>query len=159
MARFSHTHAHSRMHARTYDIAFAFDFVPNFSLLDRTLIVPTVAYKPDDLSRILSIRCEEEDVDMADEALELLTSIASKTSLRYAIQLITTANLVCKRRKVRTPVVLERHVAMLRLSCIAALTLSMAVNPPEFVSVCVCQLVLASSWLIRVLITPLLDSF
>ncbi|EGD80555.1 reptin [Salpingoeca rosetta] len=68
-------------------------------LLDRTLIVPTVAYKPSELSQILKIRCEEEDVDMADDALELLTSIAAKTSLRYAIQLITTANLVCKRRK------------------------------------------------------------
>lgn len=70
------------------------------SLLDRTLIVPTVEYKPSELSQILKIRCEEEDVDMADDALELLTSIAAKTSLRYAIQLITTANLVCKRRKV-----------------------------------------------------------
>jgi RuvB-like protein 2 len=68
-------------------------------LLDRTLIVPTVAYSGDELARILTIRCEEEDVEMADDALKLLTSIASQTSLRYAIQLITTANLVCKKRK------------------------------------------------------------
>jgi DNA helicase TIP49 (TBP-interacting protein) len=49
---------------------------------------------------VLRIRCEEEDVEMSDEALTLLTSIASRTSLRYAIQLITTANLVSRRRKV-----------------------------------------------------------
>lgn len=49
---------------------------------------------------MLRIRCEEEDVEMSDEALTLLTSIASRTSLRYAIQLITTANLVSRRRKV-----------------------------------------------------------
>jgi RuvB-like protein 2 len=53
-------------------------------LLDRTLIVPTVAYSGDELARILTIRCEEEDVEMADDALKLLTSIASQTSLRYA---------------------------------------------------------------------------
>lgn len=72
-----------------------------YSLLDRTLIVHTTQYSAEDLTRILRIRCEEEDVEMDDEALTLLTSIASKTSLRYAIQLITTANLVCRKRKVR----------------------------------------------------------
>ena len=36
---------------------------------------------------------------MADDALTLLTSIAGNTSLRYAIQLITTASLVCRKRK------------------------------------------------------------
>ena len=37
---------------------------------------------------------------MSDEALALLTSIAGNTSLRYAIQLITAASLVCRKRKV-----------------------------------------------------------
>merc|ERR1719199_672537 len=68
-------------------------------LLDRLLIVPTTAYKAKDLEQILRIRCEEEDVEMADDALTLLTSIAGTTSLRYAIQLITTANLVALKRK------------------------------------------------------------
>ena len=44
--------------------------------------------------------CEEEDVEMEESALEVLTAIASETSLRYAIQLITTSNLVARRRKV-----------------------------------------------------------
>merc|ERR1711907_290574 len=68
-------------------------------LLDRLLIVPTEPYKPKDLEQILRIRCEEEDVEMADDALTLLTSVAGSTSLRYAIQLITTASLVCRKRK------------------------------------------------------------
>jgi len=68
-------------------------------LLDRLMIVPTTAYKARELEQILKIRCEEEDVEMADEAMTLLTSIAGNTSLRYAIQLITAASLVCRKRK------------------------------------------------------------
>jgi len=68
-------------------------------LLDRLMIIPTAAYKGSELEQILRIRCEEEDVEMAEEAMTLLTSIAGNTSLRYAIQLITTANLVCRKRK------------------------------------------------------------
>jgi len=68
-------------------------------LLDRLLIIPTTPYKAKDLEQILRIRCEEEDVEMADDALTLLTSIAGNTSLRYSIQLITTASLVCRKRK------------------------------------------------------------
>ncbi|KAG0424613.1 hypothetical protein HPB47_028169 [Ixodes persulcatus] len=44
-------------------------------------------------------RCEEEDVEMSDEALMVLTKIGIETTLRYAIQLITVAHLVCKKRK------------------------------------------------------------
>lgn len=36
---------------------------------------------------------------MSEDALLVLTRVASETSLRYAIQLITTASLVAKRRK------------------------------------------------------------
>jgi len=46
------------------------------------------------------IRCEEEDVEMSDDALTVLTRIGKETSLRYAIQLITTASHVCRKRKV-----------------------------------------------------------
>ena len=37
---------------------------------------------------------------MNEDATMVLTKIAMETSLRYAIQLITTANLVCRKRKV-----------------------------------------------------------
>ncbi|PSN45241.1 RuvB-like 2 [Blattella germanica] len=46
-----------------------------------------------------SDKCEEEDCEMSDDALTVLTRIALETSLRYAIQLITTASLVCRKRK------------------------------------------------------------
>ena len=45
-------------------------------------------------------RCEEEDVEISDEALLVLTRIGMETSLRYSIQLITTASLVTRKRKV-----------------------------------------------------------
>lgn len=68
-------------------------------LLDRLLIISTSEYSEKEMKQILKIRCEEEDVEMSDDALMLLTRVGIETSLRYAIQLITTANLVCRKRK------------------------------------------------------------
>ncbi|CAG5000136.1 unnamed protein product [Parnassius mnemosyne] len=68
-------------------------------LLDRMIIVPTSPYSHQELKEILNIRCEEEDCQMSADALTVLTRVATETSLRYAIQLITTASLVAKRRK------------------------------------------------------------
>ncbi len=44
-------------------------------------------------------RCEEEDVEVTDDAKALLTKIAQETSLRYAIHLITASALICQKRK------------------------------------------------------------
>ena len=68
-------------------------------LLDRLLIIQTKPYTEDEIRKILEIRCVEEDVEMTEEAIELLTSIGVETSLRYAIQLITTSSLVAIKRK------------------------------------------------------------
>lgn len=68
-------------------------------LLDRLLIIPTAPYALDELKQILQVRCSEEQVDMSDDALELLTRIAKETSLRYAIHMIATSNLVAKKKK------------------------------------------------------------
>ncbi|KAI0982840.1 hypothetical protein GJ496_008247 [Pomphorhynchus laevis] len=68
-------------------------------LVDRALIIPTVRYTDDEIRQILSIRCEEEDVEIEDEALGVLTKIGMSTSLRYAIQLIKLAYLVASRAK------------------------------------------------------------
>ncbi|CAH8568445.1 unnamed protein product [Dicrocoelium dendriticum] len=68
-------------------------------LLDRLLIISTTSYTDKEVQAILKIRCEEEDVDISEEALVVLTRIGMQTSLRYAIQLITTASLVCRKRK------------------------------------------------------------
>ena len=63
------------------------------------MIISTAPYKEPEVKRILEIRCEEEDVEMLPEALDLLTRIALETSLRYAIQLIASSALICNRRK------------------------------------------------------------
>ncbi|KAI8825789.1 RuvB-like 2 [Fimicolochytrium jonesii] len=68
-------------------------------LLDRLLIISTSPYSEKEVKQILSIRCEEEDVDMTDEAKDILTKIGMETSLRYAIHLITAASLVARKRK------------------------------------------------------------
>ncbi|KAF4011218.1 hypothetical protein G4228_002157 [Cervus hanglu yarkandensis] len=68
-------------------------------LLDRLLIVSTSPYSEKDTKQILRIRCEEEDVEMSEDAYTVLTRIGLETSLRYAIQLITAASLVCRKRK------------------------------------------------------------
>lgn len=68
-------------------------------LLDRLLIISTTPYSDNEISQILKIRCEEEDVEISDDALTVLTRMGKETSLRYAIQLITTASLVTRRRK------------------------------------------------------------
>ncbi|NXW93346.1 RUVB2 protein, partial [Alopecoenas beccarii] len=44
-------------------------------------------------------RCEEEDVEMTEDAFSVLARIGLETSLRYAMQLITAASLVARRRK------------------------------------------------------------
>jgi len=68
-------------------------------LLDRMIIISTQPYEEKDMKQILKIRCEEEDSEMQEDALVVLTRIAMETSLRYAIQLITVANLVARKRK------------------------------------------------------------
>ena len=44
-------------------------------LLDRLLIINTVPYNEDEIKQILEMRCKEEDVEMTEEAMELLTKI------------------------------------------------------------------------------------
>lgn len=46
-----------------------------------------------------SIRCEEEDCQMSDNALTVLTRISKETSLRYGMQLIMTSSLIARKRK------------------------------------------------------------
>ncbi|GAU13448.1 hypothetical protein TSUD_127450 [Trifolium subterraneum] len=71
-------------------------------LLDRLLIISTQPYTEDEIRKILDIRCQEEDVDMSEGAKHLLTKIGGETSLRYAIHLITAADLACQKRKGKT---------------------------------------------------------
>ncbi|XP_054160997.1 ruvB-like 2 [Oppia nitens] len=68
-------------------------------MLDRLVIISTQPYSEKEIKEILKIRCSEEDVDMSDEAMVVLTKIATSSSLRYALQLITTGHLVALKRR------------------------------------------------------------
>lgn len=68
-------------------------------LLDRALIITTQPYTEKEIGQILEIRSQEEDVEMTDKGKSLLTKIGVETSLRYAIHLITAANMVATKRK------------------------------------------------------------
>jgi RuvB-like protein 2 len=67
--------------------------------LDRVVIVSTHAYSGDEIRQILSIRAQEEEVDVSPDALALLTKIGEETGLRYASNLITTSFLLAQKRK------------------------------------------------------------
>ena len=60
-------------------------------LLDRTVIITTEKYKPDEIEEILKIRMKEEDIKADDEALALLKEIGGATSLRHAVQILSIA--------------------------------------------------------------------
>lgn len=45
------------------------------------------------------IRAQEEDAQLGNDTLHTLASIAGESNLRYALHLISTANVVSKRRK------------------------------------------------------------
>lgn len=68
-------------------------------LLDRVLIIRTTAYSTEETRAILAVRATEEDVEIEAGALDVLARIGTETSLRYAINLITTASLAAGRRK------------------------------------------------------------
>lgn len=69
--------------------------------LDRVVIISTQQYSPEDVSQILSIRAQEEEVDLSADALALLTKIGQEAGLRYASNLITTSTLLSLKRKAK----------------------------------------------------------
>src|SRR5271155_5041934 len=69
--------------------------------LDRVVIVSTHAYAKEEIQQILSIRAQEEEVDVSPDALALLTKIGQETGLRYASNLITTSQLIAAKRKAK----------------------------------------------------------
>ncbi|KAF6753292.1 TIP49-domain-containing protein [Ephemerocybe angulata] len=68
-------------------------------LLDRVLIVSTRPYVDEEIRQIIEIRCQEEDVQLTPEATDVLTSMALQTTLRYALNLISCAQVCAKKRK------------------------------------------------------------
>ncbi|MEM5871740.1 MAG: RuvB-like domain-containing protein [Candidatus Aenigmatarchaeota archaeon] len=70
-------------------------------LIDRLLIINTKPYGKNEIKKIIEIRAKSEKIDIYEEAIEYLTEIGTKTSLRYAIQLLAPAFEVAKERKAK----------------------------------------------------------
>jgi len=60
-------------------------------LIDRSVIIATQEYDADSIREILRIRAREEKITIDNDALEKLTEIGRKSSLRYAVQLLSLA--------------------------------------------------------------------
>ncbi|MEM4946040.1 MAG: RuvB-like helicase [Archaeoglobaceae archaeon] len=67
-------------------------------LLDRLLIITTEPYSRDEIRTIINIRAAEMGITLEDKAIERLTDIGEKMSLRYAVQLLAPANEFAKLR-------------------------------------------------------------
>ncbi|MDI3496744.1 RuvB-like helicase [Archaeoglobus sp.] len=67
-------------------------------LLDRLLIITTEPYSREEIKTIIEIRAAESGIMLSNEAMEKLTDIGEKTSLRYAVQLLAPAYEFAKMR-------------------------------------------------------------
>jgi RuvB-like protein 1 (pontin 52) len=65
-------------------------------LLDRMLIIRTMPYSLEEMVQIVSIRAETESIQVEEEALAAMGEIGARTSLRYAVQLLTPANILAQ---------------------------------------------------------------
>jgi len=65
-------------------------------LLDRMLIVRTMPYSLEEIVQIIAIRAEAESIETDKDALALLGDIGSRTSLRYAVQMLTPARILAQ---------------------------------------------------------------
>lgn len=65
-------------------------------LLARLLIIPTHPYAADEIKRIVDMRTRTEGLSVAPPALEKITQLGEKVSLRYALQLLAPASVLAK---------------------------------------------------------------
>ncbi|CAG5128160.1 unnamed protein product [Candidula unifasciata] len=65
-------------------------------LLDRIMIIRTLPYSQEEMMQILKIRAQTESIQIDDESLKILASTGVKSTLRYAVQLLTPANVMSR---------------------------------------------------------------
>lgn len=65
-------------------------------LLDRIMIIRTLPYSQDEVVKILGIRAQIEGIKLDANSMECLGEIGVKTTLRYAVQLMTPASLLSR---------------------------------------------------------------
>lgn len=65
-------------------------------LLDRILIIRTMPYSLEEIVQIISIRSETESIEVDENALVAMGEIGARTSLRYAVQMLTPARIIAE---------------------------------------------------------------
>ena len=65
-------------------------------LLDRMLIIRTMPYSVEEMIQIVSIRATTENLETDEEALAIMGEIGARTSLRYAVQLLTPSRIIAQ---------------------------------------------------------------
>jgi len=65
-------------------------------LLDRLLIVRTLMYSKEDMVSIIKIRAKTEGLEVEEEAFVELGEVGERSTLRYAVQLLTPSNITAK---------------------------------------------------------------
>lgn len=65
-------------------------------LLDRTLVIRTMPYSLEEIVNIVAIRAATEGITIDDDALAKLGDIGERTTLRYAVQLLTPSIIMAK---------------------------------------------------------------
>ncbi|KAJ3047738.1 RuvB-like protein 1 [Rhizophlyctis rosea] len=65
-------------------------------LLDRLLIIRTLPYTLEEITVIINIRAKTENITLSEDSVKFLADIGVKSSLRYAIQLLTPASILAK---------------------------------------------------------------
>jgi RuvB-like protein 1 (pontin 52) len=78
----------------TEDIVAAHGIPPD--LLARLLIIPTHAYEPEEIKRIIRIRVQTEGLQITEPALEKVADAGVRVSLRYALQLLAPSSIVAR---------------------------------------------------------------
>jgi len=78
----------------TEDLISAHGIPPD--LLARLLIIPTNAYEADEIKRIIRIRVTVEGLAITEAALDKVADHGSRTSLRYALQLLTPSSILAR---------------------------------------------------------------
>ena len=65
-------------------------------LLDRILIIRTLPYSQDEMIQILKIRAQTEGIKLDEESLKMLGEVGHRTTLRYAVQLLTPSSILAQ---------------------------------------------------------------
>lgn len=65
-------------------------------LLDRMLIIRTMPYSLEEMIQIIAVRAETESIQIDEEGIAALGEIGARTSLRYAVQMLTPSRIVAQ---------------------------------------------------------------